>query len=159
MASRCSNHHHSWSDHGYDNPPEEGTPCDCGRKTWKQPFLNPFLERAAKKGGISHGRKSEKKIARKIGARLHPNSGAMAGVKSDASLKESNFRLEMKSTVNQTLSLEMLWLSKISQEAVVHNQRPGLIISFVDPQGNPRMRYNAEWVMMPMEVFKELTNG
>lgn len=119
---------------------------------------NPFLDRIAKSGEIGHGRKSEKRVAKSMGAQLHAASGARAGFKSDASLKEENFRLEMKSTIAKSLSIEMAWLSKISKEAVVHGQYPGVVISFVDPQGKPVMPLNAEWVMMPMDVFRELTS-
>ena len=57
-----------------------------------------------------------------MGAKLHLNSGAMRGAKSDATLKA--FRLEMKSTTTQTMPLEMAWLVKIAQEALDHGQTP-----------------------------------
>lgn len=116
---------------------------------------NPFLARLDV-GGLGHGRKSEKRIAKDIGARLHPASGAKRGSKSDASLK--NFRLEMKSTVQKTLKLELGWLVKISQEAVSHRQVPGLVFSFVDAEGKPVMKSNAQWVAMPLASFEELVN-
>lgn len=117
---------------------------------------NPFLNRVSDRGMIGHGRVSEKRVAKSMGAQLHPASGAMRGAKSDASMKEENFRLEMKSTTSQSLSIEMGWLTKISKEAVVHGQYPGVVISFVDQQGKPVMQQNAEWVMMPLQTFKEL---
>jgi hypothetical protein len=91
-----------------------------------------------------------------MGARLHPNSGAKVGAKSDASLKASNFRLEMKSTTNAMMALSLEWLAKISHEALTHHQRPAIVVSFVDMQGKPRMQYHAEWVVIPLEVFREL---
>lgn len=91
-----------------------------------------------------------------MGARHHPASGAMVGAKSDASLKEENFRLEMKSTTSTTLKLEMGWLTKITVEALEHHQRPGLVFSFVDAEGKPQMKLNSEWVAIPLEVFREL---
>ena len=66
---------------------------------------NPYLDRLAAAATNAHGKKSEKRVAKKMGARLHPNSGAMAGAKSDASLPD--FRLEMKSTMTQAMLLEM----------------------------------------------------
>lgn len=106
---------------------------------------------------MSHGLRSEKRVALKMGAKLHPNSGAMKGAKSDASLKAGNFRLEMKSTTNRMMALDSAWLAKIAHEALTHGQRPGVVVSFVDTQGKLRMEYHGEWVMMPMEVFRELT--
>ena len=117
---------------------------------------NPYLNRLANAGTNAHGKKSEKKIAQKMGAKLHPNSGAMRGAKSDAS--KGNFRLEMKSTVNQTLAIEMAWLVKIAQEALERGQIPSVVVSFVDPQGNPRLKQYAEWVLMPRSAFQELTD-
>jgi len=106
---------------------------------------------------MTHGRKSEKRVIKDIGARAHPNSGAMRGAKSDASMKAANFRLEMKSTTNQMMALEIGWLAKISREALVHGQRPAIVVSFVTPDGKPRQSYHAEWVVLPLDVFKELT--
>ena len=106
--------------------------------------------------GIDTGRRSEKRVAKHMGARQHPASGAMRGAKSDASLKEENFQLEMKSTTTMTMPLHVGWLAKISMEALQHGRRPAVVMSFTDGEGKARMRLNSEWVAIPMEVFKEL---
>lgn len=116
---------------------------------------NPYLDRLAAAGTNAHGKKSEKKVAKKLGARLHPNSGAMVGAKSDASLPQ--FRLEMKSTVTQAMLLEMAWLVKIAHEALDHSTMPAVVLSFVDANGIPRMKHFAEWVVLPLAAFQELT--
>ena len=116
---------------------------------------NPFLNRLAAKGLNSHGKRSEQKVARKLGARLQPNSGAMRGAKSDAKLGQ--FRLEMKSTTGDTLKLDIGWLAKIAQEALQAGQQPAIVVSFVDQQGTARLKQFAEWVLVPMPVFQELT--
>lgn len=115
---------------------------------------NPYLDRLAAAGTNAHGKKSEKKLAKRMGARLHPNSGAMRGAKSDASLK--SFRLEMKSTTTQVLGVEMAWLVKIAMEALDHGQTPVVTVSFVDADGAPRMKQYAEWVLLPLVVFQDL---
>jgi hypothetical protein len=115
---------------------------------------NPFLDRIARKGGSGHGRLSEKIQARKMGARLTPASGALQGAKSDATLK--NFRMEMKSTVHESLSVKLDWLKKISEEALPLNQIPALSLSFVTPEGKPQTLTNAEWVAIPRWAFQEL---
>lgn len=81
----------------------------------------------------------------------------MNGAKSDASMTEENFRLEMKSTTNDTMRLEMAWLVKIAREALPYGQQPALVVSFVDAEGKPRMKTYGEWVMIPKAVFEELT--
>ena len=121
-------------------------------KVW---MSNPFLDRA-KQHSTEPGRKSEKRVAKKLGARLHPASGAMKGYKSDATLTEADFRLEMKSTTRTTLPLEMGWLAKITVEALEHSQKPGLVFSFVDAEGKPVMKLHSEWIAIPLEIFKEL---
>jgi hypothetical protein len=117
--------------------------------------MNPFLKRLAEQGTTGHGFKSEKRVVTKLGARPQPASGAMAGAKSDAI--KGNFRLEMKSTTNQTMRLESGWLVKISQEAREHGQVPALVISFVNGEGKPIMRQDAEWVLVPLTVFEDMS--
>jgi hypothetical protein len=115
---------------------------------------NPFLDRIAQRGTSGHGRASENRVAKALGARLQPNSGAVPGFKSDATM--GNFRLEMKSTVNKCLDFDMAWLAKITKEAETKNQVPAVVFSFVTPEGEPRQKKNSEWIAMPLWKFKEL---
>jgi hypothetical protein len=117
---------------------------------------NPYLDRLAAQAKNAHGKKPEKKVIKKLGARAHPNSGALASAKGDASLR--NFRLEMKSTVTHVLPLEMAWLVGHAHEALAHGQVPAVVFSFVDAQGVPRLKQYAEWVAIPLVVFEELTD-
>lgn len=116
---------------------------------------NPYLDRLDAAGKNPHGRKSEKRVAKHLGAKLHRNSGAPRGSKSDASLK--SVRMEMKSTTLAALMLEMAWLVKITQEALSHGQTPAVTLSFVDANGRPRLKQYGEWVAIPLSVFRELT--
>lgn len=118
---------------------------------------NPFLDRMDKLGKSGHGKLSEKRLAKELGARLHPASGAIVGHKSDAS--DEQFQYEMKSTTSLTLPLDKSWLEKISHEANCANKTPAITISFVLPDGKPRMRLNSEWVMVPKWAFQELVEG
>ena len=101
---------------------------------------NPYLDRLAAASTNAHGKKSEKRVAKRMGAKLHRNSGAPRGSKSDASLRK--FRLEMKSTTTQAMVLEMAWLIKIAHEALDNGQTPA-VVSFVDAQGLLRMKHYA----------------
>jgi len=125
------------------------------RKNGESPSGNPYLTRLAAEGLNAHGKKSEQVVATKLGARLHLNSGAMVQNKSDASMKK--YRLEVKSTVTSVLPLDLAWLVKIAQEALDHGQTPAVVVSFVDSHGESRLRHYADWVVVPMAVFKELT--
>ena len=117
--------------------------------------MNPFLERHNSKFKPGRlGKISEKKVSKSLGARLTPNSGAMNSAKGDASL--GSYLLEMKSTNMQSIALKLEWLNKISKEALDQNKIPGVVISFVDGQGNPVSKFNSEWVCIPKSVFQEV---
>jgi hypothetical protein len=115
---------------------------------------NPYVTRVAAQP--DHGRTSERRVSKTLKARLHPASGALSGRKSDATMVEANFRLEMKSTVHASMTLEQGWLTKISKEALTQGQRPGVVLSFVTAEGKPVMNHHAEWVAIPLSVFREL---
>lgn len=119
---------------------------------------NPYLTRAATAGIGASGRKSESRMAKAMNARLQPASGAPTGCKSDAKAVVGvyKFRIENKSTVNKTLPIEAGWLVKISHEASQDGSIPVLTISFVTPEGKPRLERNADWICMPLTNFREL---
>ena len=112
---------------------------------------NPFLSRT--RGiGVS-GREAERKSAKRLGARLTPNSGAMTGAKGDMSL--GDFLIEAKSTVADSVGLKLDWLAKISGEAAATGRKPALSVTFTRPDGTP-VRHG-KWVLVPETVFAELT--
>ncbi len=101
------------------------------------------------------GRKAEKKVAKRMGARLRPNSGAMEGAKGDMTL--GNFLIEAKSTQAGGINLQLTWLRKIVREVRTTGQDPALVILFTDVEGNPRR--DGEWVAVPRKVFERLVEG
>ncbi|QIN95221.1 hypothetical protein DLP3_058 [Stenotrophomonas phage vB_SmaS_DLP_3] len=117
---------------------------------------NPLMKRLAKHSGTAHGDTSERRVAKSLGARLQPNSGAMRGAKGDATLSRNRkFRVECKSTVKNALPIELAWLVKIHHEALTGGEVPILTVSFVTPDG--KSRPPGDWVMMPKTYFDELT--
>lgn len=117
---------------------------------------NPFLKRAAQQGDNGHGDSSEKRVAKSLGARLTPNSGAMRGAKGDAQLERNrSYLVECKSTVKDRLPVELGWLVKITHEALSTGKVPILTVSFVMPDGKARPQ--GDWVMMPKHYFDELS--
>jgi hypothetical protein len=117
--------------------------------------MSKYLDRLEKG---DHGTTSERRLSKKMGSRLQPASGALAGAKSDARMKgvHYNFRIESKSTVNVTMPLDLGWLTKITNEAQTDHSIPMLTVSFVNALGQPRSARNAEWVMVPLWAFDEL---
>lgn len=123
------------------------------------PPRNLYMERAAKRATGSHGNASEKRLGKALGGKMTPGSGAMKGAKGDvkhtARPEIGEVLLEAKSTINQTMSIEHAWLVKISHEALGKGATPMLSVSFVTPEG--KAKQNGDWVMMPLRVYKELT--
>jgi len=119
---------------------------------------NPYLDRIAKRGSTGHGKPSEQRVAKSLAARLMPGSGSTRGAKGDMNLdRKLLFKVEAKSTVNDTMRLELGWLVKVLTEALNTARHAALHVSFVTSDG--RARPNGEWVMVPKHTFDELTEG
>jgi hypothetical protein len=118
---------------------------------------NPYMRRAAARNIGDAGRTSEKRVAKTLGARLQPASGAMASAKGDMKIqRKTKFLAESKSTTADTLKVDLAWLMKVTAEALSQNAQPLLTISFVTPEGKLR-GLREDWVCMPRHVFDELT--
>jgi hypothetical protein len=70
--------------------------------------------------------------------------------------KDRTWLMESKTTSAGSMSVELGWLVKISEEAHRQGQTPALLIAFVTPTGRPRPNAETEWVAMPLQVFNEL---
>jgi len=90
---------------------------------------------------------TEKKLAKSLGASRRPCSGAILGQKGD--IVDSDFLYDSKETKNNSISIKKEDWMKISREAYGDKKYPALIISIRDES----------WVMMPIEVFKEIKDG
>jgi hypothetical protein len=111
---------------------------------------NPYLRRAS---GIGvSGRLAERKLAKRFGAVLRPNSGALVSAKGDMTL--GRFLIEAKSTVSQQLAVKLDWLAKITAEASAMGQVPAVTVSFTTSDGRPV--HNGVWVLVPGAVFARL---
>jgi Holliday junction resolvase len=128
------------------------TPTMANEKTG-----NPFMDRIAKKGKSGHGTKSEQRLGKSLSARMTPASGALEGAKGDmvkTTPSMGKLMIEAKSTVHNTMSLDLGWLVKVATEALADGATPALTVSFVTPDG--KARNHGDWVMMPAWQWKEL---
>ncbi|MEJ6846783.1 hypothetical protein V3589_11260 [Sinorhizobium fredii] len=112
---------------------------------------NPYLRRRQRLGIGSPGRASEKRIGQALSGKLRPASGALPGAKGDIEL--SNVLMEAKSTTRASIAINLDWLLKIAAEARAEGRSPALTVSFVRPDGAPRL--DGAWVMVPMHVWQE----
>ena len=97
------------------------------------------------------GRKSEDRLAKTLGGRARPASGAMPGAKGDLDL--GVVLLEAKSTMRDSMIIKLDWLAKIGREARAEGKMPALSVSFVDENGRPRQ--DGEYVLIPLHKFME----
>lgn len=70
----------------------------------------------------------EKKIAKKMGAKLTANSGARWHSKGD--MKTADSLIEVKSTAGTTMVVHKAWLEKIRDEAVKVCKDPMVVLDF-----------------------------
>ena len=114
--------------------------------------MNPFMKRLGKIGKV--GRDSEKNTAKRLGGDLKPASGAMPSAKGDIELTE--FLVESKSTVKDSIYIKRGWLKKIGQEALGVNKYPAVSITFTTEDGKPRHR--GSWMLITEDSFRHLTD-
>ena len=117
---------------------------------------NPYMVRRAKRLIGTAGRRSEKKVAKRVGGRQTPASGAMSGAKGDVVLPA--WLMECKSTVKDSIGIKHEWLSKIAKEALAKGKEPALTIAFTDAQGRP-VANAGQWVCIPLKLWEELCRG
>lgn len=118
---------------------------------------NPFLDRQAARADNDHGSTSEKRVAKAMGSRLTPASGALARFKSDATMAKAGrkYQIESKSTDKAFMRLDLEWLAKVAREAMEKKSTPVLTLSFVRADG--KSLPCGDWAMMPLSDFNDLT--
>lgn len=116
---------------------------------------SPFLRRLNKRDSGHHGRVAEKKLAQRIGGRLQPGSGALAGAKGDVKVEAKlDLLMENKSTSGATFTMKQEWTRKIYQEALESNRTPALSFQFTNEAG--KSEKCDRWVCLPEHIFLEL---
>ena len=106
---------------------------------------------ASVKGIGNTGRKVERNLAKGLGGRLTPASGASH---SKGDLKVGAFLVESKATEQRSISMKLDWLQKIQAEATAVGREAALAVSFTTSTGTPVE--HGEWVAIPLRLFKEL---
>ena len=121
-------------------------------KAGKRGLLSPKMG-AGEKSRKALVNDHEKQLAKKLGGRRQKNSGALPAHKGDIVL--SNFLLDSKETVNNSIIVSGRDLVKITHEADGENRVPGLVLTLSNlPDVTPN-----EWVMIPLSVFVYMVNN
>jgi len=89
----------------------------------------------------------EKDLAKKLGGRRQPNSGAIGGYKGDIKLK--NFLIDSKETEGAVISVNSKDLTKITREAYEDGKEPALVITI----DKTPISTESEWAVIPLSVF------
>ena len=110
----------------------------------------PYLRRKHAEPIGAAGR-AEKQLTRQLGGKARPASGAMEGAKGDIDL--GSILLEAKSTVKDSIKVQIEWLAKISREARSEGKKPAVTLSFSHPNGQPRV--DGQWVLVPLHYWNE----
>ena len=114
--------------------------------TRKADCVKPFnLFKQEQESVKSKANKTEKTLAKKLGGRRQPCSGALAGAKGD--VKTAKFLFDSKETVNESISVKASDLMKIRSEADKQSRDPALVLSLCSGVH--------QWVCIPLSVFKE----
>ena len=93
---------------------------------------------------------NEKKLAKKLGGRTQPASGAVDGYKGD--IKTKDYLYDDKMTKHMSTSLKYEDLQKIAKEALDAEKEPVLILTFDSVK-----RGNKNFAVIPLELWQELT--
>ena len=93
--------------------------------------------------------KHEKALAKKLGARRQPNSGATPGAKGDVNTPE--LLLDSKQTIDKKITITAEMLGKISLEAQQINRYPGLVITL-----QTHLQVCPEWIILPLDYHNSL---
>lgn len=88
---------------------------------------------------------AEERTVKRLGLKATVASGILSGDPADA--KDEVVRLEIKTTILDTLRVDSRWLLKILEEAMTKDQVPVLSMQFINENGEPRP--GLAWVAVP----------
>jgi hypothetical protein len=97
-------------------------------------------------------RKQEERVAKRVGGRRQPASGALPVPSLKGDIREDRFLIEAKRTDAKSLSIKSEWLMKIESQAEAVGKLPAVSIEIA---GTLPMA-EKDWCLIPMHVFRSL---
>lgn len=114
--------------------------CTAYKKIIKNPIRTQVKKRSIKQ---------EKKLAKDLGAKRTPRSGADPTAPNDMVL--GKYVIESKSTKYESISLKKEWLSQVKESPINLGKIPTLVIEFT--------KTNDKYVIMDEKDFKKIVKG
>lgn len=107
-------------------------------------------------GKVTKSKKHENRVAKTLGGKRLPQSGAKRWSKWDAEtangdISAPTLHVEHKRTECESMSLKMEWLEKVSRGARAVGKDPALVLTFEEAKSFPM-----DWCMVPLDVFLQL---
>ena len=87
---------------------------------------------------------TERKLAKRLGGRAQPASGALSGFKGD--VRTRRFLIDSKETEGVSIRVTAEMLAKITREAEGEGRDPALMLKIGGKQ----------WAVVPIEVFEDM---
>ena len=139
---------------------EETPPAGTPRRLQLR-WLNP--NDAHERSRVS--RVHEERIAKTLGGKRYPNSGARKHSKwrpmtAGGDIQTPKFHIEHKRTEHASLGVKYAWLERVVEEARVRSLDPALVLTFQ----NDGVRYDrpesqrvpADWMLLPVAVVQRM---
>lgn len=117
----------------------------------KKPRPNVFVKKE-KQDNKSRSVRHESRIAKSIGARVQPNSGALPFISQKGDLTDDHFVWQAKLTKNGRLSLTSDVIAEVYEQACMTGKRAGLALTLEGlPDHLPK-----DWIAVPLDVWQEI---
>jgi len=109
-------------------------------------------------GKVQKSKKHEKRIAKELGGKRLPRSGANRWSKwnkstANGDIKTPTLHVEHKRTEKASISIKREWLEKVCDGARAVAKDPAVVITFEDASEIPQ-----DWAIIPLSVLKRLLN-
>jgi len=113
--------------------------CTAYKKKNNKPIKNTIKRESIKQ---------EKKLAKALGAKRVPQSGAQETSPND--MIKGNYVIESKATKRKSISLKKEWLDQVKQSPINYGKIPVLVLDFTTT--------NDKYIVMDVKDFNKITN-
>lgn len=107
-------------------------------------------------GKVQKSKKHENRVARELGGKRLPRSGANRWSKWDKATANGDIavpeiHVEHKRTEKDSMSLKREWLEKVTIGSRAQAKEPAMVLTFEDATSFPQ-----DWALIPLDMLKQL---